>query len=117
MTSQTQALEPRPGVRGLVFFALPLHSSGKPSVTRADHLADVTVPMLFLSGSKDRLAELDLLRKTLDRLGRRATLDLIADANHAFHVPARTGRKDADVLAAALNDAAQWMAKMAMARG
>jgi predicted alpha/beta-hydrolase family hydrolase len=109
MTSQAQALDPLPEVRGLVFFAFPLHPAGKPSATRADHLADVTIPMLFLQGSNDALAQLDLLQQTVVGLGERATLDLIGDADHAFHAPARTGRKDADVLAASLDAAAGWM--------
>src|SRR5205085_10149194 len=103
MTSQAQARAPLDGVRGLVFFAFPLHPSGKPSTERAAHLADVAVPMLFLSGTKDTLAELDLLRPTVAGLGPRATLDLIDDADHSFHVPAKTGRKDADVLSEALD--------------
>jgi predicted alpha/beta-hydrolase family hydrolase len=109
MTSQAQALEPLEGVRGLVFFAFPLHPAGKPSVTRAEHLCAVSIPMLFLQGSNDALAELELLRRTIDGLGARATLDLIPDADHAFHVPSRTGRRDPDVLAAALEVAADWM--------
>ena len=109
MTSQAQALEPLPGVRGLVFFAFPRHPAGKPSVIRAEHLSNVAIPMLFLQGSNDALAELDLLQKTLAGLGGRATLELIADADHAFHVPARTGRKDSEVLAAALATAVRWM--------
>jgi predicted alpha/beta-hydrolase family hydrolase len=113
MTSQAQALEPLAGVRGLVFFAFPLHPAGKPSVTRAEHLMDVAIPMLFLQGSKDALAELDLLQQTVTALGDRATLDLIADADHAFHVPAKTGRKDAEVLAASLATAQRWMAACA----
>jgi predicted alpha/beta-hydrolase family hydrolase len=110
MTSQAQALGPLPGVRGLVFFAFPLHPAGKPSVNRAEHLSAVTVPMLFLQGSNDALAELDLLNRTVDGLKGRALLHLIADADHAFHVPARTGRKDPEVLAAALAAAVRWMA-------
>ena len=109
MTSQAQALEPLAGVRGLVFFAFPLHLAGKPAVTRAEHLSEIAIPMLFLQGSRDALADLDLLRRTVDGLGDRATLDLIGDADHAFHVPARTGRKDLEVLAEALARAAQWM--------
>jgi predicted alpha/beta-hydrolase family hydrolase len=109
MTSQAQSLEPMAGVRGLVFFAFPLHPAGKPGVTRAEHLAAVAIPMLFLQGSKDALAQLDLLEATLAGLNGRATLDLIADADHAFHVPARTGRKDGEVLADALAKAAAWM--------
>jgi predicted alpha/beta-hydrolase family hydrolase len=109
MTSQAQALEPLGAVRGLVFFAFPLHPAGKPSISRAEHLAAVAIPMLFLQGSKDALAELDLLQTTVAGLNDRATLNLIADADHAFHVPARTGRKDPEVLATALATTAQWM--------
>jgi hypothetical protein len=109
MTSQAQALAPLPGVRGLVFFAFPLHTAGKPAIDRAAHLSDVRVPMLFLQGTKDTLAELPLLQETVARLGDCATLVLAEDADHAFHVSARTGRKDADVLAALLDRAATWM--------
>ena len=109
MTSQAQAKAALDGVRGLVFFAFPLHPSGKPGVDRADHLADVAVPMLFLQGTKDTLAELDLLRPVVAGLGARATLVLADDADHSFHVPARTGRKDGDVLADLLAQAVTWM--------
>ena len=110
MTSQAQALTPLEGVRGLVFFAFPLHTAGKPSDERAAHLANITVPMLFLQGRKDQLAALDLLRRTVAGLGDRATLELFAEADHSFHVPAKSGRTDADVLAAVLDTAAAWMA-------
>ena len=109
MTSQTQAIWPLEGVRGLVFFAFPLHTAGKPSTERAAHLADVHVPMLFLSGTKDTLAELDLLEPVVAGLRGRATLRLFDDADHSFHVPARTGRKDAEVMAELLDTAAAWM--------
>jgi predicted alpha/beta-hydrolase family hydrolase len=109
MTSQAQAKAPLERVRGLVFFAFPLHPSGKPSTERTPHLADVAVPMLFLQGTKDTLAELDLLQGVVAGLGPRATLHLAEDADHSFHVPARTGRKDADVLADLLTTAATWM--------
>jgi uncharacterized protein len=111
MTSQVQALAPLPGVRGLVFFAFPLHPAGKPSVARADHLGKVDIPMLFLQGTRDELAELDLLKPVVAKLGSRARLVLVPDANHAFHVPAKTGRKDADVLADLLDAAAAWMTR------
>jgi predicted alpha/beta-hydrolase family hydrolase len=110
MTSQAQALKPLEGVRGLIFFAFPLHPAGKPSEERAAHLASVTIPMLFLQGSNDALAELDLLRHTLAGLGQRASLDLIPDADQSFHVPARTGRKDAEVLGEVLDRTVDWMA-------
>ncbi len=110
MTSQAQAISPLEGVRGLVFFAFPLHTAGKPSTDRAAHLADVPVPMLFLSGTKDTLAELDLLQPVVAGLGDRATLALFEAADHSFHVPARTGRKDAKVMTDLLDAAAAWMA-------
>jgi hypothetical protein len=109
MTSQAQALAPLAGVRGLVFFAFPLHPAGKPSDERAAHLSSVSIPMLFLQGTNDALAETGLLRGVVERLGRLARLELVADADHSFHVPARTGRKDADVLADILRIAAAWM--------
>jgi predicted alpha/beta-hydrolase family hydrolase len=109
MTSQAQAKQALPHVRGLVFFAFPLHPAGKPGDERAEHLIDVTAPMLFLQGENDALATLDLLRPVIQRLGERATLKLIPDADHSFHVPARTGRKDADVLTDLLDTTAAWM--------
>ncbi|MBC7767916.1 MAG: dienelactone hydrolase family protein, partial [Phycisphaerales bacterium] len=109
MTSQAQALAPLPHVRGLVFFAFPLHPAGKPSNERAAHLAEVTLPMLFLQGTNDALVELDLLKPVVKQLGERATLALLDHADHSFHVPAKSGRKDAEVLSEALDVAAQWM--------
>jgi predicted alpha/beta-hydrolase family hydrolase len=109
MTSQTQAQAPLPQVRGLVFFAFPLHPAGRPSVERAAHLAEVGIPMLFLQGARDALAELELLRGVVAGLGARATLALIEEADHSFHVPAKSGRKDADVMAEILDLAAAWM--------
>jgi predicted alpha/beta-hydrolase family hydrolase len=111
MTSQAQALTPLEGVRGLLFFAFPLHPSGKPSTDRATHLSKVSVPMLFLQGTKDTLAELDLLQPTVAALGERAALVLADAADHAFHVPAKTGRKDAEVMAELLDAAVAWMAE------
>jgi predicted alpha/beta-hydrolase family hydrolase len=109
MTSQAQAHAALPGVRGLVFFAFPLHPAGKPSRERAAHLADVALPMLFLQGSRDALAQLELLRPVLAELGARATLALFDEADHSFHLPARTGRRDAELLAEILDKAAEWM--------
>ena len=110
MTSQAQALEPLPNVRGLIFFAFPLHPAGKPSDERAKHLLDVKVPMLFLQGTRDALAEVDLLKPVIKRLGDRATLKLIEGADHSYHVTAKTGRKDAEVLAELLDTSADWIA-------
>jgi predicted alpha/beta-hydrolase family hydrolase len=116
MTSQAQALAPLEGVRGLVFFAFPLHPAGKPSDERAEHLAAVSAPMLFLQGTKDTLAQLDLLQPLVARLGPRATLALFEDADHSFHVPAKTGRKDSEVLAQLLDTAGAWMMSLSAAR-
>jgi predicted alpha/beta-hydrolase family hydrolase len=112
MTSQAQALDPLPGVRGLVFFAFPLHPAGKPSTDRAPHLSDVKIPMLFLQGTNDALADLTLLKGVVADLGARATLELVDAADHSFHVPAKTGRKDPEVLAELLKTAAAWMARV-----
>jgi predicted alpha/beta-hydrolase family hydrolase len=109
MTSQAQAAEPLPGVRGLVFTGFPLHPAGKPSLERARHLAGVQVPMLFLQGTRDALADLRLLRGALDPLGDRATLHVVEGADHAFHVLVRSGRTDAEVLEELLDRMAAWM--------
>ena len=97
MTSQAQAESPLPGVRGVAFLGFPLHSAGKPAVVRAEHLASVHVPMLFLQGDRDKLADLTLLRPIVERLGTRADLVEFPRADHAFHVPAGSGRADAEV--------------------
>jgi len=109
MTSQAQALEPLPGVLGLIFLGFPLHPAGRPSDERAKHLFDIDIPMLFLQGTRDALAELRLLRPVGAQLGERATLRLFEDADHSFHVPARTGRKDADLRGEILDDLAAWI--------
>jgi predicted alpha/beta-hydrolase family hydrolase len=111
MTSQAQAIEPLPKIQGLVFFAWPLHAPGKPGVERAEHLAAVKIPVLFLQGARDEFAELDLLKATTKSLGKRATLHLVEHADHSFHVPAKTGRKDPEVLAEILDVARDWMLK------
>jgi predicted alpha/beta-hydrolase family hydrolase len=107
MTSQAHAASELPGVRGLAFLGFPLHPGKRPSSERAVHLFDVKVPMLFVQGTRDELASLEQLRSVCDKLGERATLRLIDDADHSFHVRARSGRTDlqargeiADVLAA-----------------
>jgi hypothetical protein len=111
MTSQAQAADPLPGVRGLVFLGFPLHAAGKPSEERAAHLAGVKVPMLFLQGTRDALADLDRLRPVIEKLGGRATLETFAEADHSFHVPARTGRTDAQLRDALLDGFSGWIAK------
>ena len=109
MTSQAQAAAPLAGVLGLAFLGFPLHAAGQPGDARAKHLTDVTVPMLFLQGTRDALADATLMTALAKRLGARATLALIDDADHSFHVPARSGRNDAQVLAGALDTLAQWI--------
>lgn len=109
MTSQTQAESPLPGVRGLVFLGFPLHPPGRPGDERGAHLFDVQVPMLFLQGTRDEFADLTLLRPLVERLGGRATLDLIDDGDHSFRVPARTGRSRAEVLGGILDRLAAWI--------
>ncbi len=109
MTSQAQAEIPLVGVRGLVFLGFPLHLPGKPSDQRAEHLSDVHIPMLFLQGTRDEFAELRLLQRVVERLGAHATLKLIQDADHSFHVPARTGRKNVEVQNELWNALARWI--------
>ncbi|MGB8379276.1 MAG: alpha/beta family hydrolase, partial [Rhodanobacteraceae bacterium] len=110
MTSQAQAAKPLPAVRGLAFLGFPLHPAGKPSDQRAKHLIEVTLPMLFVQGSRDTLASLDLLQPLIQRLGARATLHVIEDADHSFHVPVRSGRTDAEVMDDVLDVVARWIA-------
>jgi predicted alpha/beta-hydrolase family hydrolase len=109
MTSQAQAAAPLEGVHGLIFFGFPLHPPGKPGSERGEHLAGVQVPMLFLQGTRDEFAQLELLQAQVQVLAPRARLALQDDADHSFHVPARSGRKDSQVLAAVLDTAAAWI--------
>ena len=111
MTSQAQALEPLSGVMGLAFVGFPLHPAGKPAVDRADHLRQVGVPMLFLQGTRDELAELPLLQPVVKELGPLATLTLFEDADHSFHVRARSGHTDSQVMSAMLDTFVEWAAK------
>lgn len=113
MSSQAQAADPLPRVRGLVFVGFPLHAAGKPSVARAAHLAQVQIPMLFLQGTRDALAGLDLVRQTTAGLGDRATLQVIDGADHAFHVLVRSGRNDAQVREEMLDAMTRWMQALA----
>jgi predicted alpha/beta-hydrolase family hydrolase len=108
MTSQAQAKTPLAGVAGLAFFGFPLHAAGKPSADRADHLGDVRIPMLFLQGGNDKLAELSLLRPVVEGLGARARLHLVEGADHSFHVPARSGRNDCEVMEEILDVFVGW---------
>lgn len=109
MTSQAQAAQPLPGVRGLVFVGFPLHPAGKPATARADHLAAVQLPMLFLQGTRDALADMELVREVTAALGPRATLHVVDGADHAFHVLARSGRNDAQVRGEMLQAMEEWM--------
>jgi len=109
MSSQAQAKSALPGVRGLAFVGFPLHPAGRPSQERAQHLLELEIPMLFLQGTRDALAELSLLRELATQLGSRATLSLIQDADHSFHVPARSGRKDSQVADALVQSLANWI--------
>lgn len=109
MTSQAEASQPMPGVRGLVFFGFPLHPPGKAGKSRADHLTSVEVPMLFLQGTRDEFAQLDLLREVVASLGERATLHLVEQGDHSFKVPKKsTGKTEADVMNELADTIQQW---------
>jgi uncharacterized protein len=109
MTSQAQAIAPLAGIRGLAFLGFPLHPAGKPSDARAKHLSDVDIPMLFLQGTRDKLAELPLLEPVVRRLGTSASLHPVAEADHSFHVPARSGRNDREVMSEIIHTLSEWI--------
>jgi predicted alpha/beta-hydrolase family hydrolase len=113
MTSQAQASAPLAGVRGLAFLGFPLHPAGKPSEARAKHLGDVDIPMLFVQGTRDKLAELPLIEPVVKRLGLSASLHRVAEADHAFHVLARSGRNDREVMGEIIDTLAAWIAATA----
>jgi uncharacterized protein len=115
MTSQAQAKAPLEGVQGLAFLGFPLHPQGQPSTERAAHLSQVQLPMLFLQGTNDGLAELHLLKPVVASLGRRATLHLLEGADHSFHVPKRSGRTDSEVMDEALDAFAAWIGRIGAA--
>jgi hypothetical protein len=108
MTSQAAAEGLLEGVAGLIFFGFPLHPPNRPGTKRADHLADVKQPMLFLQGSRDAFADLKLLRPICAKLGKRATLQIIPDADHSFHVPKKSGKDDAQILMELAKTASLW---------
>jgi predicted alpha/beta-hydrolase family hydrolase len=112
MTSESQAESPLDGVRGLAFLGFPLHAPGQPSDTRAEHLSRVEIPMLFLQGTRDDFADLDFLKPLVKRLGARATLKLFEHADHSFHVPAKFGRNDMEVMTEMLDSLAQWIGSL-----
>jgi uncharacterized protein len=109
MTSQAQALAPLAGVRGLAFLGFPLHPAGHASDSRAEHLFRVEIPLLFLQGTRDALAERALLEALLRRLGARARVSWLEDADHAFHVPARSGRDDRQVRSTLVEALVEWL--------
>ena len=108
MSSQAQAASPMAGVKGLIILGFPLHPPDRPSADRARHLSGVRVPMLFLQGTRDKLAQSELLQPLIKQLGDRATLRLLQEADHSFHVPARSGRNDSDLMAEMLDALADW---------
>jgi predicted alpha/beta-hydrolase family hydrolase len=112
MTSQAQAASALPGVRGLVFFGFPLHAANKPSSVRSEHLLHVGIPMFFLQGTRDALADLALMRSLVKRLGKIATLEVLSGADHSFHVLVRSGRTDEDVRREMLDSVAGWIASL-----
>jgi predicted alpha/beta-hydrolase family hydrolase len=112
MTSQTQAASPLPGVHGLAFLGFPLHPAGRPSQDRGKHLADVQIPMLFLQGTRDNLALPEEIEPACRALGDRATLQMFGDADHSFHVPARSGQTDAQVLDSVMDALAAWIDRL-----
>jgi len=114
MTSQAQSVAPLPGVQGLVFLGFPLHPPKKPSTKRADHLASVQVPMLFLQGTRDDLADLALLRPIVQNHKDRATLRIIDDADHSFHVRVKSGRTDLETMEELLDAIDEWADQLAM---
>ena len=110
MTSTAQAEDPLPGVRGLVFLGFPLHTPGRPDDKRAEHLAQVRIPMLFLQGDRDEFADLKFLRPVVGQLGKLATLHLVEGGDHSFHVLKRSGRTDAEVMAELVETIVTWTA-------
>src|SRR5439155_15118076 len=109
MSSRSQAELPLPGVCGLVFLGFPLHPPGQPSDERAKHLFDVKIQMLFLQGTRDEFAKMQFLQPLIEKLGALATLKLFEDADHSFHVPARSGRKDSEVRDELLDALSEWI--------
>jgi uncharacterized protein len=115
MTSQAQAIAPLAGVRGLAFLGFPLHPPDKPSAARAAHLSELKIPMLFLQGTRDTLAELKLLEPAVKSLGTLASLHLVQEADHSFHVLVRSGRNDREVMSEALDALSAWISGLVIA--
>jgi len=116
MTSQAAAQHSLDGVRGIVFFGFPLHPPNRPGTKRADHLANVSMPMLFLQGTRDPLADLKLLRPVCTKLGSRATLHVMESADHSFHVLKSSGKNDADVLRELAETTTSWEEQIEVSR-
>ena len=114
MTSQAQAIAPLAGVRGLAFLGFPLHPPGKPSTARAEHLSDIKIPMLFLQGTRDNLAEMNLLEPVVTGLGALASLHVVREADHSFHVLVRSGRNDREVMSEVLDALSVWIGGLAL---
>ena len=112
MTSQAQAASPLPGVRGLALLGFPLHAANQPASERGAHLLQVRIPMLFLQGTRDALADLTLVRRLVKRLGKLATLKVLSGADHSFHVLVRSGRTDAQVRGELLESLVDWIASV-----
>src|SRR5580658_3733654 len=108
MTSQTQALAPLPNLHGLCFFGFPLHPPKQPATNRADHISSIRIPMLFLQGTRDALAQLPLVQSVVARLSAPSTLKIVDHADHSFHVPARSGTTDDEVLGSMLDETVTW---------
>jgi predicted alpha/beta-hydrolase family hydrolase len=112
MTSQAQGSAPLPGVQGLVFLGFPLHPAGKPSRDRAAHLSEIHIPMLFLQGTRDKLAEVALIEPVVGQFGPSASLHWVQEADHSFHVLARSGRNDGEVMDEMLDALAAWIGRI-----
>jgi hypothetical protein len=113
MTSQAQAIAPLPGVRGVAFLGFPLHPAGKPSISRAAHLSDIKIPMLFLQGTRDDLAEMTLLEPVVNGLAGLASLHVVQEGDHSLHVPARSGRNNREVMNEVLDALSVWLGGLA----
>ena len=109
MSSQAQSAAPMPGVVGLLFFGFPLHPAGKPSIDRAQHLAAIRVPMLFVQGTRDEMADVSLIESTVGALGHRARMHWVQDGDHSLKVPARSGRSQAEVFDGVFDAVARWI--------
>jgi predicted alpha/beta-hydrolase family hydrolase len=112
MSSQAQAIAALPGVRGLAFLGFPLHPAGKPSTSRAGHLSELKIPMLFLQGTRDDLADMTLLEPVVNGLGDLASLHVVPEGDHSLHVPARSGRNNREVMGEVLDAMSAWIGRL-----